>query len=294
MVTPLVSVVIPAYNHSRFISECIYSVRNQTYKNIQLVVIDDASTDSTAALIKELAEKYEFQFQINEKNQGHVKVINHALRTLAKGKYVCILASDDYFPLDKLEQQVDIMEKNQKIAVCSGNAICVDENSRPILPVSTSLFFKEREITFEELFMGNTIPALTCMIRKDIYNKIGYYNEDIITEDWDCWLRILSKGDKIYHFNKIWGYYRVLQTSLSKSNDEKLYKAQLNVIEKYKDNIFYEKAADNLRKNYYLKKAFDSLNIGEKKKALSYLLKRKSFDWDFFNSLKFCFKMKKK
>lgn len=286
MVTPLVSVVVPAYNHSRFISECIYSIKNQTYKNIQLVVIDDASTDSTAALIKELAKSYEFQFQINEKNQGHVKVINHALKTIVKGKYVCILASDDYFPLDKLEQQVNIMEKNQEIAVCSGNAICVDENSNPILPVSISPFFKEREIIFEELFMENTIPAVTCMVRKDIYDKIGYYNEEIITEDWSCWMHILSKGEKIFHFNKIWGYYRILQTSLSRSDEEKLYKAQLKVIEEYKGNSLYDKAAVNLRKNYYIKKAINSLINGKKKIALSYLIKRKSLDRDFFGTLK--------
>ena len=85
------------------------------------------------------------------------------------------------------------------IAVCSGNAVCIDENSRPILPVSKSLFFfDERQISFEELLMGNTIPALTCMIRKDIYDKIGYYNEEIITEDWYCWLRIFKRGGKYF------------------------------------------------------------------------------------------------
>ena len=90
MEKPLVSVIVPAYNHERFICECINSIRNQTYKKIQLVVIDDASTDSTAYLIKELANKFNFQFHINDKNQGHVKVINYALKTLVKGKYLCI------------------------------------------------------------------------------------------------------------------------------------------------------------------------------------------------------------
>jgi len=286
MEKPLVSVIVPAYNHERFICECINSIRNQTYKKIQLVVIDDASTDSTAYLIKELANKFNFQFHINDKNQGHVKVINYALKTLVKGKYLCILASDDYFPLDKLEQQVEIMENDQNIAVCSGNAVCIDENSRPILPVSKSLFFDERQISFEELLMGNTIPALTCMIRKDIYDKIGYYNEEIITEDWYCWLRILNEGGKIFHFNKIWGYYRVLQTSLSKRNDERLYQAQLKVIEEYKHNPLFKKAADNLCKKFCLKKSLDLINDGKKLSAMRYLLKRKLFDKVFFYTLK--------
>lgn len=286
MTTPLVTIIVPAYNHSRFITECINSIVNQTYKNLQIIVIDDASTDSTPDLIKHLSSIYNFQYILNEKNLGHIKVINSALNIHAKGKYVCLLASDDYFSQDKIEQQVNIMELNENITVCTGNAICIDMNSNPILPISNSLFFKEREIVFEELFMENTIPALTAMIRRDIYKKIGFYNENIITEDWYCWLRILNNGGKIYHYNKIWGFYRVLQTSLSKSNEDRLYNAEVKVIEEYKSHLLFKKKSDSLYENMCLQKSLNAIKVNKKKEALNFLLMRKVYDKTFLSLLK--------
>lgn len=283
---PLVTIIVPAYNHSKFIEECVQNVAKQTYTNIQLVVIDDASKDDTAEKIKYLADIYNFQYILNQVNQGHIKVINNALQNYAKGKYVCLLASDDFFPLDKIEQQVKIMESDDQISVCTGNAVCIDEGSRPILPISKSPFYKEREISFDELFRENTIPALTAMIRRDIYKKIGYYREDIITEDWYCWLRILSNGGKINHYNKIWGYYRVIETSLSKSNDERLLNAQIKVIESFKDHPLYNNVLQNLYNAMYDNKIHKALVSKDKKQALKELFKMKKINKKFLMHLK--------
>jgi len=152
MKKPLVSVIISVYNHELYIKEMIESIVNQTYgfENIQLIVIDDCSGDNSAKVVQEQKSMYEFFFFQNKENKGICKNINYAL-TLAKGEYVCITGSDDYWALDKLTKQVVYMEAVPNAAVCSGNVIRVD--SRAVnLPNDKQIKSPNRIYRFSDVF----------------------------------------------------------------------------------------------------------------------------------------------
>jgi len=114
----LVSVIIPAYNHENYILECLESVINQTYVNMQLIIVNDGSQDDTERIINEYIENKNFdniEFYSKE-NEGLCKTINFGLKKV-KGDYVAILASDDLWKSDKIERQVSFLEENKNIAL---------------------------------------------------------------------------------------------------------------------------------------------------------------------------------
>ena len=101
----LVSVIIPAYNHEKYIGDAINSVLNQTYKNIELIVEDDLSTDNTVKEIKKIKDK-RLKTIFSKKNKGPVRTMNHLL-SMCKGDYIAILGSDDIWYPEKLEKQLE-------------------------------------------------------------------------------------------------------------------------------------------------------------------------------------------
>ena len=109
---PYVTVVVPSYNHAQYIKKCIMSIINQTYKNFQLIVIDDGSSDNSVDIIQDLSEMYGFTFIVQE-NKGVAATLNRAIREYCVGDYFTFCASDDFWTSDKLEIQVAFMEENR-------------------------------------------------------------------------------------------------------------------------------------------------------------------------------------
>lgn len=207
---PLVSVVIPSYNHEKYVSDSIKSVINQTYKNIELIVIDDGSKDSSVSIIQKLADEYKFKF-IHRPNKGLCATLNEGLN-LANGKYFCAVASDDKFILDKIEKQVKFMEENPDVAVCCGNHIEFNENYENKI----SLKF-DKKYDFETMLELDLISAPTAMIKSEVLKKLGGYDENMIIEDLDMWLRIAYAGYKIAHIDEYLTYYRNHDTNTVKN-----------------------------------------------------------------------------
>ncbi len=109
---PLVSIIVPSYNHARYINQCIESIYQQTYQYFELIVIDDGSKDNSKEVLIDLHNKYEFTLVFQE-NQGVAYTLNRGIKEFAIGKYITFCASDDYWVIDKLEKQVVFMENNQ-------------------------------------------------------------------------------------------------------------------------------------------------------------------------------------
>ena len=130
---PLVSVIIPAYNHQKYVQETIESVINQTYQNLELIIIDDGSKDNTWQKIQEILENCKKRFNNlvvqKQQNQGTSIVLNKAL-TLCKGKYVAVIASDDVYLPFCLEEQVKVMEENPNIVQTLPDNISIDGEGR--------------------------------------------------------------------------------------------------------------------------------------------------------------------
>jgi len=182
---PLVSVIVPCYNHEKYVEQTIESIVNQTYKNIELIVLDDGSKDSSPKILEKLSQKYHFHFE-HQQNMGLTATLNKALK-LVQGKYICIIASDDYWPLHKIETQVQFMEQNPQYAMSYGKMISIDTNS---VIMDYMDYQNISGNIFETIFISNIISAPTVMMRSDVINKVGGYDESLPIEDLYMWLKI--------------------------------------------------------------------------------------------------------
>lgn len=208
---PLVTVLIPAYNSSAYIEETVNSVLSQTYKNFELIIIDDESTDDTLNVIDRLSKKdnrISF-FQIQHSGRPAIP-FNHGLRA-AKGKYVAFLGSDDLWSKYKLQEQVEFLEKNpDKVLVYSmsitfGN-VNVFSPKYEVLPLP----FRAAKTHSDLIRIGNTVPASSVLARLDVVIKSGCHDEDpeLMLEDYHLWLKMTEYGDMGF-IPKIHLYYRV-------------------------------------------------------------------------------------
>lgn len=184
----LVSVIMPMHNSAPFLREAIESILAQTYTKWELLIVDDASTDSSLDIAKEYAEK-DSRIRVMQ-NTRHIKMPS-APRNVgvqaAKGRYIAFLDSDDLWFLQKLEQQLSLFSDN-RTAIVYSNYEKMDENSAR----SNRIVVAPSQATYKSLLRGNIIGNLTA-----IYDtkKVGKINiQDIHHEDYVMWLSILKKG----------------------------------------------------------------------------------------------------
>lgn len=235
----MVTVIASCYNHERFVKACLESIRAQDYPNLQIIVTDDCSRDSSPALIREWMDpnpSLQVAFVQNGQNRGLCKVLNHAL-SLATGKYISMIATDDTWEPGKISEQVRVMESlPEKVGVLYSDAYQMDESGAPLpkrFIESYRAFDRMPEGDIHDvLWDGNFIPAMTTLIRRSVFEKVGNYDETLFYEDWDMWLRISER----YHF----AYsptpaakYRIVKTSMSKSSVDKMTMANELIFIKY-------------------------------------------------------------
>lgn len=220
---PLVSVIIPAYNHELYIEEALQSVIDQTYPNIELIVINDGSTDGTAKVITDFISRHQnhnIQF-INKQNEGVCKTLNKGLE-MSTGEYVAFLASDDLWLSDRVSIQVRFLEKNENIGMVFSDAWFLRFTTKTDIKWSNykpgiSSYFKngiQNEDMYILLLTHAIIPALTVMIRKQILKEVGFFDENLVYEDYDMWLRIAMQYPLGY-INQPLAFYRMHGTNIS-------------------------------------------------------------------------------
>lgn len=200
--TPLVTVIALCYNHSRFVIECLESIRAQTYTNLQLIIMDDCSSDDSVNLISNWVKRHqvECKFIAHQKNQGICRTLNEALN-ISKGQYISMIATDDYWMPDKIKFQVSEMESMPAtVGVIYSDAYQITEDGQrlPKMFIARHCEFKSPPTgdLKADLIDGNFIPAMTTLIRSTVYDKVGFYDEKLVFEDWDFWLRTTNH----YHF----------------------------------------------------------------------------------------------
>jgi glycosyltransferase involved in cell wall biosynthesis len=193
---PLVSTIVLSYNQSRFVLETLESVKAQTYKATQLIIVDDCSLDDSVATIDHWLQEsgIHCEFIRHKKNQGICKSLNEAL-AVANGKYISMVASDDVWLSDKIQCQVEIMESQpDNVGVLYSDALEIDEDGLVLPGLLIATYWKLPEMpqgqVLNTLLQGNFIPGLTTLIRRSCYDKVGLYDETLPWEDWDMWMRI--------------------------------------------------------------------------------------------------------
>lgn len=205
---PLVSVVIPMYNAQQFIKETLLSVINQTYTNIEIIVVDDMSKDKSATIVKDLSNKDDrIKYIYLKENKGVANARNIGIEA-AQGRYIAFIDSDDLWKENKLERQIEFMLEN-KYEFTYTEYEFISENGESlnkIIPV-------EKQVNYKKLLSGNCIGCSTVIIDRNYIKKI--YMENVKHEDYVTWLSILKSGYNAYGLNENLGYYRKLKNSLS-------------------------------------------------------------------------------
>ena len=212
----LVSVVLPVYNCERFIGQAIESILNQTYKNIELIVIDDGSNDNSLTIINSYS--YDPRLIIvSRENKGLVYSLNEAIG-LAKGQYIARMDSDDISMLDRLETQVDFFADNNDVAIVGSRTILIDEEGELIGKCHRPL---SDEAIHSYLYYGSPLTHPSIMYNLHVLSKydIKYRAEDYPAEDLGLFLRISSKN-KIRNLKQPLLKYRITKSGIS--NTQKL------------------------------------------------------------------------
>lgn len=242
---PLVSIVIPCYNHEQFVQDTIQSVIEQTYENIELIIIDDGSRDHSVTKIQEMVEMCEqrfvrFEFR-SRPNKGLSATLNETLEW-CQGKYYSPIASDDLLLPEKTKIQVNYLENNNLCVAVFGSVRLINKNNEYV----NDWIVKNKSYKFEDIIMHNhQLLAPTAMLKLEIVKKVGGYNSSLYIEDWYMWLK-LSKEGKIFSMNQIFALYRKHENNNSKNN-EKMHKDRLDILELYRDHNLYKKAVKNIK-----------------------------------------------
>jgi alpha-1,3-rhamnosyltransferase len=172
-----ISVVIPSYNHQAYVLNAIESVLTQDWPHIDLIVIDDGSTDRSPQILSDLyREKGGFRF-ISRPNKGLIKTLNEGL-TIAEGEFFCLLASDDYLPPGSLSSRASFLLENPECVSVFGDALQLTEDkvsNQPVMDVKRRRLFELAD-PIPEFIRGVNLPIHTLMARTEILKNIGGFD----------------------------------------------------------------------------------------------------------------------
>ncbi|SFE18884.1 glycosyltransferase family 2 protein [Peptostreptococcus sp. D1] len=204
----LVSVIVPVYNAERYIRETLDSIIGQTYKNIEVICVDDMSNDSSREIIKEYESKYSnIKSILLSENAGVANARNVGIEN-ARGRYIAFLDSDDLWLQDKIDKQIDFMIKNGYCFTFTGYRF-IDSESQKL----NTIVHAKSELAYEDMLRHNAISCLTVVIDRYIVKEIRM--KKIHHEDYVAWLDILKQGHKAHGLDELLALYRTRRGSLS-------------------------------------------------------------------------------
>ncbi len=202
----LISINIVTHNRERYLTGAIQSVLNQDYKNWELIIIDDASTDNTAKLIELFLSDNRIKYYLVEK-QKNISCVRNIALSKSNGEYIAVLDSDDVWEdKSKLTKQVEFMEKNRYVVIVGSAASTINNIGKELKTITKPVFDEDIR---KDFLTKNPFFHSSVIFRKEEVNNIGGYNEEIrYGEDLDLWLR-LGKIGKLYNFITPFIKYRV-------------------------------------------------------------------------------------
>lgn len=224
---PLVSITLLTYNHEQYIEDCILGIIEQDYPNLELVILDDASTDKTVEIIDsyraQLKEKfYIFSFLKRKSNSGNIAHNINYMIMKTQGVYCKQISGDDIMERNCISRLTQALIDNPQCWVAYSNQYVVGNDFKRGEKVKRSDYFYfhrkseiEHKNMFRKLMFGNCIAAPSALIKRTIFDKIGLYDESIPYEDYEFWIRVAYNGGIFYYLNECLVYYRRGDTSLT-------------------------------------------------------------------------------
>lgn len=200
---PLVSIRIPLYNHQDYIIDALESVLKDTYPNKELVIIDDGSTDHSLHVAQNWIDNTKPDFPVSlttQENKGVTRTLNSLVQK-SKGAFLVSLASDDRLQSGGIQKRITYLQENPQKSAVIGDCNVISAKGELISTSGLSKFYhanldmyKTDSGLLEEIITNWSVPGSVMMVRREVYDKVGPYNETLTVEDWDFYLRLASQG----------------------------------------------------------------------------------------------------
>jgi glycosyltransferase involved in cell wall biosynthesis len=205
---PRVSIIIPTYNRSKLLPEAIESALAQTYPNVEIIVVDDGSTDNTAEVVAQYAGKVTY---VKQANQDVAAARNTGIRA-ASGEYLTFLDDDDLMMPTKIVRQVQVLASQPEVALVHCRFYYANEDGEPVYRVGV---LPEGDV-LPRLFWNNFVWMGAPLVRRHCLDQVGWFDEQIsaMVADWDMWLRIAQAGYRFGCIQEPLGAYRIHQNSM--------------------------------------------------------------------------------
>lgn len=237
----LISIVLPVYNGSSYLEECIKSILGQSLKNFEFIIINDGSTDDTDEIIQKYLKKDLRINYISRENKGLIFSLNEGI-SISRGKYIARIDADDIATYNRLEKQYQFLENNPDVFVCGTEIQKIDSSGKHIKTKTILPHAPEETLAFS--FFRSPVIHPTVMMRNDrnIIFDINYLH----AEDYALWIKLLLLGYKIVNIPFIGLYYRIHSDSITntKAKEMKLISCKI----KYK---LFNKYFPNTKKNIF-------------------------------------------
>ena len=259
-IAPLVTLVIPCYNHERFVQDCIQSIIDQDYRNIELIIIDDGSKDNSITKIEEMIPicqdrfiRFEFR---SRSNKGVSATLNEEIEWAA-GQYLSIIASDDLLHHNKISFLMNkfsllddtyavifgdvnfINSEGEKIYINKYTRV-VEANNENCTSSFLEIYTQRRKVkykaptvfgSYSSLLEGNYLPAMGAVFKTNYVRSSGGFTNGVRVEDWNIWLK-LSKNYRFHYEQKTVAFYRLHGSNTSVTSSEKLLLDSLELLQK--------------------------------------------------------------
>lgn len=251
---PLVSVIIASYNHGPYVEESILSVLTQTYAPIELLVVDDGSTDDSVERISRMQQQYRFDFCV-QANQGLPKTLNDCIAR-SHGSLIAPFGSDDIMLPERIAIQVDYLRGKPEVGICAGNIETIGADGKPLPGRDRERPF--RRLDFDDVFASDKpgAPAPTLLFRREALEKVGGFDPEIRLEDLLVELKIAQAGYFIDVLAETLAKYRVHGTNTYK-NRRLMIDSVLRTYARFSDHPAYCHARARFLNSMLLKCARD-------------------------------------
>jgi glycosyltransferase involved in cell wall biosynthesis len=268
----LVSVIIPVYNRGDFVSYAIESILNQSYRYVEIVAVNDGSTDNSLAVLSRYASQYPVKvFVVDQPNAGQVRARNVGIRR-ARGEYIAFLDSDDTWALEKLDLQVPLFREKVGLVYSGINEIDTEGEKIRTVPCERGM----RGNIYKHLLVKNRMTGGSVVVRRTALDKVGLFDESFqAAENWDLWIRI-AKEYEVDFVDRPLVNYRVHQGNMS-IDCGRMAEASWKILQKH---LPLREKSGPLREtyilayaNYYYENAVDKFSRGDYANARNLFLK---------------------
>lgn len=278
---PLVSVIIPTYNRAAYLQKALQSVKEQTYQSLEIIVIDDGSTDDTGKMLENYGGQLRYFYQ---ENRGISGARNAGIKS-ARGEFIAFLDSDDYWLPEKTAQQLALFKQHPEYALVAARCASIRldgsyrEKNRP----------GKSGWVLEDLFKANFIRTSAAMVKQECFKNIGLFDEELREcEEYDLWLRIAAQYPVGFINKSLAVYVDNPDGASTDSLTGRLYR--LRVLEKQylqdtiPANLYARRIADTCHYigRHYIKK-------GEKARGVQYLLKAQKLRPAYLKNITYLF-----